>query len=274
MTRAAGEVVVLDLLDEPERRALPPVLVLAAQEGRRMALHPVVLVGLLLWAGTTALGVNGPRDAFEMVTSAVTWFFGVPVLFAANLTASRDRRAGSTEMLAPAAVPHQVRVQALCLAALVPAAASLAVVLVAHAVQQSLGRYLAVPDAWHLLTGPVSVLGGALLGVMVARWLPVPGAAALVVVGLVAWNVATSNGPAHYQPLGTYVTWALWSDSGAGWAGFMPGSPAWHVGYLLGLSAMAATGALLPGARSRPAVLAVGAALTAVTGVLASVQLT
>jgi ABC-type multidrug transport system permease subunit len=252
-----------------------PVLTLAAQEGRRLALHPVFGVLVAMWIATLVLGTNGPRDAFEMVTSAVTWFFGVPALLLANLTASRDRRAGSTELLAASPVSARSRDVALCLAALAPAAGCAALVASAHAVLLALGQYDAVPSVWHLAAGPLTVLGGALLGIMVARWFPVPGAVALVVVALVAWNVAAANAAPHLQPLGTYVSWAMWPAAGtADWAGYVPGSAALHAAYLLGLCAMAATGTFLPGARRPAVVLGIGAALTALTGVLAWAQLT
>lgn len=266
--------VVLDLVQDDVRKPVPAVLVLAAQEGRRMALHPLVLVGVLVSIGyAVRIADNGPTDAFEIVASMITFLVGVPAFFAANLIASRDRRAGSTELLASAPVPAQVRTWALCLGAAVPAGLALALVAVAHAAFQQLGYYEAVPSAWHVVTGPVTVLGGALLGVMVARWLPVPGAAALVMIAMFAYNIALSNGAERNRPLGTFVTWARWTDDPV-WAGYFAGSPSWHVAYLLGLCAMAVTGALLPGARRRWLVLLAGAGLTAVTAVLGSVQLT
>jgi hypothetical protein len=266
--------VVLDLVQDAEPRPLSPELVLAAQEGRRMALHPSSLLGLLvcLWYAV-AIAPNGPRDAFDVVTAGTTFFLGVPVYFAANLVASRDRRADSGELLAATPVPEQARVRGLILATLVPAGAALALVLLGHTVLLETGRYDPVPDVWHLVTGPVTVLGAALLGVMVARWAPVPGAAALVMVAMVAWNVVWANRVEHWAPLGTYMSWSRWNQTPA-WAGYLPGSAGWHVAYLLGLCAMAVAGSLLPGAASRWRVLVVGGALTALTVVLAQVQLT
>ena len=270
----ADDVVEIELLQDAAPRPVPPVLVLAWQEGRRMLLHPATLIGLV-WGTvvTFLLADNGTRDAFEAVTSAVTFFVGVPAYFAANLVASRDRRASSGELLAAAPVPERTRVTALCLGALVPAAGVLAWVVVGFSVIQALGLFAPEPGPWHLVTGPATVLGGALLGIMVARWAPVPGAAALVMIAMVAWNVVWSNRPEHYGPLGTYVTWAQWGQ-GPDWAGYMPGSASLHTAYLLGLCAMAAVGAHLPGARRPWLVLLCGGALTAMTVALGAAQLT
>lgn len=266
--------VVLDLVQDPQPRPLAPELVLAWDEGRRMVRHPATLLGLVaaLWYGV-AIAPNGPRDAFDVVTAGMTFFLGLPVYVAANLVASRDRRADSGELLAATPVPAQARVRGLCLAALVPAGLALALTLVGHTLLLETGRYDVVPDAWHLVTAPITVLGAALLGIMVARWLPVPGASALVMVAMIAWNVAWANQVDTYAPLGTYISWARWNETPE-WAGYVAGSASWHVAYLLGLCAMAVAGALLPGARSRWRVLVVGGALTALTAVFAQVQLT
>lgn len=273
MTSTETTTAPLDLVTDDAPRMPAPELVLAWAEGRRMLRHPATLLGLVvaLWYGV-AIAPNGPRDAFDIATAGLTFFLGVPVYFAANLVASRDRRAHSGELLAAAPVPEQRRVQALCLAALLPAAAAMSLTVLAHTVLLETGSYEVVPGFWHLVTAPVTVLGAALLGIMVARWLPVPGASALVMVAMIAWNVVWSPRIDDLAPLGTYMSWSRWSENSY-WAGFLPGSPAWHVGYLLGLCAMAVAGALLPGAASRGRVLAAGAGLTALAAWMAAVQL-
>lgn len=251
------------LQDTATARPVPTVLVLAWQEGLRMLRHPSTLLGLAvrLWYAV-AIAPNGPRDAFDVLTAGATFFVGVPVYFAANLVASRDRRADADELLAATPVPSQTRVRALCLAALVPAAFAMALTLVGHTLLLETGGYAPVPGFWHLVTAPTSILGAGLLGVMVSRWLPVPDGAALVMVAMVAWNVVWANRVDTYAPLGTYMSWARWGDDPE-WHGYLPGSPPWHVAYLLGLCAMAVVGAHLP-----------GAALTALTVVPATLQLT
>ncbi len=110
-----------------------------------------------------------------------------------------------------------------------------------------------------MLTGPLSVLGGGLLGVMVARWAPWPGAAALVMVALVTVHISL---PERLRLLGAYVEFARWGEPSWAWAGVIDGSRGWHAIYLLALCGMAATGALLVDARRRMPVLLLGAVLT------------
>lgn len=256
----------LDLLasgPQAAPRPVPPALVLGWQEGRRLALHPVSILGLgALLVTMLAFADDGAREAFDNVTAMPTWFYGVAVYFAAHLVATRDRRAHSGEWLAALPASTRVRVTGLCLAALVPTAICTAVVAVGHAVLLSTESYFIAPTFWHLAQAPVTVLGAALLGTMVARWTSVPGAALLVMVVMVLVDAWLNSRPETVQTLATYVPWTAWPQSGTAWAGLIDGSPAWHVAYLLSLCGMAAAGAFLRGTGlTRPALLA-GAAMT------------
>jgi hypothetical protein len=122
---------------------------------------------------------------------------------------------------------------------------------------------------------PVLVLGGGLLGVALARWVPLPGMAAVAPLTLwfglgifvVAGPTPSGSAPASawFAPLPTWIT----KDGGT------PNTPTaaenlWHLGYLLGLSTLAAMASLLryPGGR-RPllAISAVLAVATAIAGI-------
>ena len=256
----------------PASPAAVPV-VLGLQEGWRIVRHPISVVGfLLLIALIGSEAGDGPRNAFEALTIGPTFSYGVFVYFAAHLVASRDRRARSRELLAATPVPDTGRVAALSVAALVPALLALALVLAVDAANRAQGVYVVAPSAWHLLQSPLTVLGGALLGVMVARLTGVPGVALLAMAAMFAVNVWLNDRPESLQPLATFVPWAVWVE-GDGWGGFHPGSPGWHVGYLLALCAMAATGAFLTSARSTARVLLVGAGFTALAGLTGLAQL-
>ena len=255
------------------RRTLPVPVAVALLDGRRMLLHPLMIAGAGLFALLTFVERDeGPRAAFEVITIGPTFFHGVFAFFAANLVASRDRRAHSGELLAATPAPRTDRVGGLCLATLVPAAASLAFVLAVDAWNTARDAYVVAPTIWHLTQGPLTVLGGALLGVMVARLTSVPGVPLLVMAAMVAANFWLNNRPATLQPLGTFVPWPVWVDGG-GWAGVHPGSPAWHVVYLTALCAMAATGAFLRETTNRVRVLVIGAGWTALAAVAGAVQL-
>ncbi len=75
----------------PRPWAVP--LVLGLQEGRRIVLHPLALLGLFLTVlPIIIVGDNGPRDAFEVFLIGPGSYYGVLVYFAAWFVASRDRR--------------------------------------------------------------------------------------------------------------------------------------------------------------------------------------
>jgi hypothetical protein len=253
-------------------RVLPVPVVLGLQEGMRILRHPISLVGAALMTTVVLIvGDNGPLDAFEAASNGPTFFFGVFTYFAANLVASRDRRAHTRELLTAAPSPAAYRVAGLCAGALVPALACALFVVAVHAMHQARGLYEVVPGFFHLAQGPLTVLGAALLGIMVARLTSLPGATLLVMVAMFAWNVWTSN-TAEIQLLGTFMSWAVYTPDQS-WAGLYAGSPGWHDAYLLGLCAMATTGAFLREAARPWRVLALGALLTALTAVPAYLQL-
>jgi hypothetical protein len=91
-------------------------------------------------------------------------------------------------------------------------------------------------------------------------------------IAMVLYNAWISEHDALVQPLGTYVTWATWAAH-PDRAGMEPGSPPWHVAYLLALCAMAACGAFLRDTDRPWRVLGLGAVLTAMAVVPAVAQL-
>lgn len=257
----------------PVERTLPVPVVLGLQEGRRIALHPLALLGLVLtFVVMLTEGVEGARESFEAVSTGPTWFYGTLVFFAAHLVASRDRRAHSGELLAVVPASGVQRVAGLCLAALVPTLVAVVFVVTVHQANEARGLYLVPPNVWHLSQAPLTVLGGALLGIMVARMTRVPGVPLLVMIAMVLVNAWLNSKPLTLQPLATYVPWPVWTPINTrSWNGMNPGSPAWHVAYLAALCGMAATGAFLRESAHRPRVVAVGALFTAaavVTGLL------
>jgi hypothetical protein len=240
----------------------------------RLLRHPVSLVGLALTVFVMILSSrNSSRDAFSTVSSVPIFYFGIFAFFAANLVASRERRAHSDELLAPVPTSDQRRTAAMLAATLAPAAVIAVLVSVAHVLQLAAHRYQVAPGIWHIGEAPVCVLGAGLLGVAVARWLPIRGASFVVMVALIVWNVWASNQPTDYHSLGLYVDWPVWG-LGSGWAGLYPGSPPWHVAYLLALCGLAAVAAMIPGAgRHRRVYVGVGLALAVLVGVCGTAQL-
>jgi hypothetical protein len=168
------------------------------------------------------------------------------------------RQTRSTEVAAEAmsAAPGSEarRTQALLLACLLPAAVALAQVvfeLIATSVKDPAPQewwFGTLDDArvWAMLLGSavVACLGGALLGVVVGRWLRFPGAAAVVVVGLVVIDMLVGAGLAEtaHPQLRLWVPWPMWQGGteSDGTAMLYAGNAVVHLVYLLCLCAAAA----------------------------------
>lgn len=249
----------------PLRAARPweAVLSLASVHAARLVKHPATYLGYA-WLGL-GIGLAVPESPYEQysaLTGMVAFVLGPIAFFTANLVAGSGRRSGADEWMPSLPLSTTRRVAALLLACAAPA-------LVAAGINLALLTLvdfdaLVIDIAWqHLASVPLTVLGGAVLGVAVARLLPWPGTALAVMVGLVAFNVGIQDDLAY---LGFYVDFAVWTDSDAIPA-IRPGSGSWHLVYLGALTALAACGAFLRGARRAWAPVAAGAAF----GVLALV---
>ena len=251
-------------------------LALAPGEAWRLVRHPVALAGLAInLAMLVVIGADGDRISAASMTAGATFYGGVFTYFAADLLATRERRSGAEELLEALPEGPHTRTVALCLAALGPFLLHLALAGLACFVFTVQDKFFVTPLFWHVVQGPLTVLGGALLGVMVGRWAPFPGVALVVMVAMIAFNTTVANGSERYLTVGTHMEWTRWgpNNESDGFFGYFPGSPAWHDAYLLSLSAMAAAGALLRTAPSRLPLLVVGGALTALAGFTGWAQL-
>lgn len=244
---------------------------LARRHAVRMVRHPVLLLGVLwyaLVAGVPHLP-STPYDQYSVVTGTVAFALGPLAYFAANLVASAGRRSGADEWTPSLPLPALHRTCALLLACLAPAAFAAALDLAVLVAIKADGG-LIFPVKWqHVASVPVTVLGGAVLGVAVARLLPWIGMPLVVAVGLVVFNFWVSE-PNPY--LGFYVDFAVWTRTDA-LPAMTPGSPGWHLLYLAALVGIAGCGALLRDARRWWAPLLAGAALGVVVLVAGAAQL-
>lgn len=248
--------------------AQPVVLRLAASEGRQLLRHPVMMVGFALWIVATGeaflTGDIIVVQASEMLLS-LAFFPGIPALIAAHMVATRDRRAGTLDLLATTPARTEERVRALCLAALAPALVALVLNTTLFAVLSSMDAFGATPTVWHVVQAPLAVLGACLLGTMVGVWAPVAVAPVLTMVLMVGVHVAVAERtPA--QLFAPVMFWADWGRfDGSVWVGWHPGSPAWHILYMVGLCGMAAAGALVRVAERRGPVVVLGLSAVALT---------
>ncbi|MGY5890627.1 hypothetical protein ACJTNI_00475 [Blastococcus deserti] len=228
---------------------------IAVGEARRIATGPLVLAGAGLYcAMVTVASGQGPGSGYDGLLTGPTFFIGVFTYFAAHLAASRPRRDGCQDEHTSMPAPAVARTAGLCLAAFGPALLSVALMGLISAWYAAGRLDLPVwPSAGELAAGPLTVVGGALLGVLVARWLPFPTAPVLVMVAVVATTLALNEGwSGRYALLSPYATFSVFVPDGS-WGGHTAGSPAWHAVYLAALCGMAAAGAVLRDAR-RPAV--------------------
>lgn len=254
----------------PERALL---LHLSRQEAVRMLRHPLMLFGfgIAVVAGAQEVGATvAPRDAFEAVSSMLSFYPGIFTILVGGLMATRDRRAESLEMLTPVPGRPTERTLALVIASFAPALVALLLALSLHGYYLATGRYVEAPGLAHVLQGPVTIVGGMLLGVMVATWAPARSTAVVTMVAMVAANVWLSGDP-DLQLFGPLMFWARWGATPSSWVGVFDGSPGWHLVYLVGLSAMAATAALVRVAERRTPLLLASAGVAVAVAVLGGV---
>ena len=265
---------------EPARPAIAPtrsvVLRLAASESRRLLRHPVMLGGFALWLVTVADAfIRGDIfvvQAYEMLNS-LAFFPGIPALIAAHMVATRDRRAGTLDLLGTTPARSEERVRALCLAAFAPATVALVLNTAQFAALRATDSFAVTPTVWHLVQAPLAILGACLLGTMVGVWAPSAVAAVLTMVAMVAVHL----GVAERDPAQLFAPVVFWADWGPGdgsvWFGWHPGSPGWHDLYVVGLCGMAAAAAVVRVSERRRTVVLLGLLAVAVAAVGAVLQL-
>lgn len=194
-------------------------------------------------------------------------FVGVVVLAVVAATSGRDR---GQELLD--ALPRGGRSRALSWSVLLIGAALVeyAVLLVLRYGPASPPYVALLPNAWELAQGPLMLVGGGLLGLLGARFMPSWVATPVCVVLSVVW-VGTFAGPVTSTRMVTPMyEWIQYREDAL--IIVEPGSFAWHNAYLLGLCGLGLLTALLrePGPRRGLLVSAVGIlAATAVAGAMA-----
>jgi len=230
--------------------------VMAGIEARRLARHPVFIVGVVLAFAVTGLLYFVPYNPAlaDPLAMAVlpAFFIGLTSLVAtARLTRSTE---AAVEAVATAPGTEARRTTALVIACLVPFAAGAAWIAVLVVMAYAKGTapqewwFGTMPDwqVWSILIalGPVACLGGGLLGVLTGRWVRFPGAAAVVVVAVVAIDMIGQL-PLAYKSTSELRLWVPWGmfQSGTmedGTAVLFAGNPLAYLGYALCLCALAA----------------------------------
>jgi hypothetical protein len=233
---------------------------MAVIEARRMARHPVFVLGAVLGLAVLGLYVALVGDETGVVVVLSLPLLGAfytglaSVIAAALLTRSTEV---AVEAVATAPGTEARRTLALAAAGIPPLLVglvfSVALVVLAQVVGVAPQEWWfgTLPDwqVWSIvLMCPVACLDGALLGVLAGRWLRFRGASALVVVALI---VVSLLGQAPLLDTGAsewrlWVPWGLFQigDNPDGTQTLAAGNPATYLGYLLALGALAVLGAM------------------------------
>ena len=266
----------------PRGTAGPRLTALARFELVRFARHPLLLVGAALCAFFTILALRQSAGTVDrMGAPVVALFLGVVSMLVADFLTGSTRR--SKEVLSAAPTTDLARTAALCIACLAPvlyAAVWLVLYLTIGVrvwpVHAWLYGAFSHADVTAVLLGQtvVATAGAALLGVAAGRWLHFRGAAVALVVGVIGWvtasdGVFSAGGPAHgtdrvlrlFTPFTDFEVGQLNPDA----VDSLTGSPWWYLAWLVTLSGLAATAALLKGARpvARRRLLVTGVILVA-----------
>ena len=232
---------------------------MAVIEARRMARHPVFVLGVVLSflaLGVYVIGVGDETGIPVVLTLPLLGAFYIglaSVIAAALLTRSTEVAA---ETLATAPGTEARRTLALAATGIPPLVTGLVFSVVLVVLAEVIGVapqewwFGTLPDwqVWSIvLACPVVCLDGALLGVLAGRWLRFRGASAVVVVALI---VVSLLGTTHLETDSSewrlWVPWAIFhlGDNPDGTQTLIAGNPAAYLGYLLALGALAVLGAI------------------------------
>jgi hypothetical protein len=180
-------------------RAVATARALAAAEARRLLRHPAFVAGivvtvLLVWL-TSGDGTSHWRN-WSVFISLVLVPLGWLTLVATNLMALRDRRHDTTELVGTAPASPATRTVGLLLATLVTIPVT--GLLVAGSYVYALWRLDPAGGGPHLAEVAVAlflVVGGGVVGVAVARWLPLPvaGVAGVIAVTMIQVSMTQSQ---------------------------------------------------------------------------------
>lgn len=246
---------------------VPVPVALAGADLRRWAVRVTsLLVAYIAWL---ILSPALPDDPYEGVNNLIGFNLAVVGLGVLGIVASTSGRDRGQDLLA--ALPAGPRSRVLGWAALLGALAIVeyGLLLAVRYGGPSPAYEQLLPGPWELAQGPLMLLGGGLLGLLLARLVPGWVAAPVgVVLGFFWVGLLSSHG--GITMLAPMVEWIQYREDDQ--ILFEPGSFAWHNGYLAGLCALALIAALLREPGRRTALLVTGTAVlagTATAGLLA-----
>lgn len=246
---------------------VPVPLALAGLDLRRLVLRlTTALAAYALWR-IYAPPLNPiPYEGLNRLVGFVPALLGLGVLAIVAATAGRDR---GVELLDALPATSRSRVWGWAAVLLGTALVEYAVLAAVRFGREEPSYAVLLPDAWQLTAGPLMLLGGGLLGLLVARlvssWAAAPVAVALGIAGVVALDRGGTT------MLAWAVEWVQYREDGL--VVVEPGSFGWHNGYLLGLCALGLVAALLREPGPRRGLVAAGAVALAGTSLAGALAL-
>ena len=238
-------------------------------EGGRLLTSPIVMGGFVL--AVLVASRFGPAG----VAGFTGIVFGLFVFLAANLATLRTRREHMDEFVESFPASPAARTGGSLLALSWPA---LAMVLLTLGSAIWVGTRPPNPDfspqIWDAAQGPLLVLCYGAIGVALARWLPsaLVGLPGMVGLAMVTGAFVTSCGTAARCATVWFGPWVSRSleDADGDFVGVRPGSPGWHLVYLIGLIAVISMLAVGRDRRGLLQVMAVvaGLAMVVIAGIL------
>lgn len=241
---------------------------LVAFDARRLLTSPLTVVVIALLYLLIGRVGGDPDNATNVMTGLGAMWLGVILIPVFESVAARDRR---HELIESLPTHRQRRTLGLIALAVVPAAVVYAAIWIGELWAQHRGvTFVRDPYWFELATGPVLVLGGALLGIVAGRWGRWHVLAPVFVFGMTAWALAF-NSTDRYELLSVTPERAVYRDHPDDPMTLLAGSFGWHVVYLIGLCALAAVAATIfeRGRWRKPFVMGLGATtLTVVAGIV------
>ncbi len=250
-------------------------LSLARREARLLLAHPAFVIGALVLTALFLLVLaRFEADGYEPIAGDTTpqlmcvlaaW----GAIVAANLATLRSRRYRTDELFASLPSTPSTRTSGHLVACL--AGLPVGVIVLGATVMAGRSRgYTGWPLWLDVAIGPLLVVGGGVVGVLVARWLPWSG---LAYAAVVATMVLQAN-IWHQDDIGRWLHFSRHTSySAPAYLDHFAGRLGWHVVYVVGLIALGALLALVRDGWSRATgALGVTAAVLLVPSVLAQVQ--
>jgi hypothetical protein len=243
---------------------------LARVEARHLLRHPGTVIGLMLtgliaWLVYTesdgADALFDPANTFLLPVLLLAW----GLLIAANLGALRSRRFGTGDLLASTPTVPAARTLGHAGGALVGVPVAALIMFASTLLWRARPASIGWPHPALVLTMLLIVAGGAVVGVLLAQWLPHPVAGA---GGVIATIILQSNlGQNHPQG-----RWLHFAPGDSFDTPFDVGPAGWHVVYVAALVALGIALAVARHGLPRPVATAL-AAIVLVVGVTGWIQM-